>query len=134
MVVAVVVVAVIFIGVVIAALSYSPPQPTLPGFPGGGGGSVEVTEVTVSSPDNACGLDGATQAGFASPHLPIGVTWLLPANGAPLPCTVSTVSTDTPGFGASANVTLTVTAGDTLFPVGLYYPTSFNGPLHLIIN
>ena len=131
-IIAVAVVTVILLGIVIAALTFSPSSTTLPGLPGSGGGSVDVTGVTVSSPDDACGLNGVTSPAFASPNLPAGIGWGLPANGASYPCTVNNVTTDTPGFIVYANLPLTVTAENTILIVDLQYPTSYHGSLHLI--
>ena len=134
LIVGAVVFVVILLIVVIGIASLASYQPSSPSSPGSGGPSVDVTGVTVTSSDDACGLNGITYPAFASPNLPLGIGWGLPENGYPMPCTVESVTTDTPGFYVSANVPLTVTLSNTPLVISIGYPYSYSGPLHLIIQ
>jgi len=120
--------------VLLAMVFSNPPSTTSPGTPiPSPSGSVRVTEVQVSSPDDACGLNGADHAGFNA--TPLGgwtLTWTLPVSG-PLPCNVSSVASVTPGFTAiSFELPLNVTSQGTPLPVTVFTPEeSYSGLLNL---
>jgi len=93
--------------------------------------AVHVTEVVASSPDDACGLDGANSGPFtangSSFHL---LLWIVPANGSgSLPCTIENISTTTPGFSVAATVPVTVTLAMTVLSFDVYTPLVYSGPL-----
>jgi hypothetical protein len=98
------------------------------------GGAINVTEVLVSSPDDACGLNGSTHSGFhATSVAGWTLTWYLPVSGA-VPCQVATVSSDTGGFTAfSYYLPMNVTSPDTPLEVNLFVPVGANwtGALNL---
>ncbi|MGP8072955.1 MAG: hypothetical protein ACLPZM_07490 [Thermoplasmata archaeon] len=129
--------AIFIVIVLIASLSNYAQQtstntsPTTPVPTYGAGGSVIVTQVNVSSPDDACGLNHTHLGGFqadGSSTYPIS-RWL-PAGNAPVPCTVSTISTNTTGFGLSANLPINCTSQYPLM-INVYTPKAFDGVLNL---
>ncbi len=101
---AVVVAVILVVGVIVFLL---PPAP---------GASVTVTGIAVSSPDDACGLNGATDDGFnATVGQSIQFTYDISGNstisGGTAACTIESVSTTTPGFSVTgANVPLSIPA------------------------
>ena len=100
------------------------------------GGSVNVTEIYVASPDDACGLNGTTHAGFnGTPTGGWTLTFLLPAAGS-VPCTVQGVSSPTGGFTAfSYYLPMNVTSPGTPLEVNVFLPDgSYTGPLDLTFN
>jgi len=100
---------VIFLVIPIAFLSFAPTAP-----------SVVVTGINFQSPDNACGLDGATDYGFnASTSQTVSFTYAIygpnatSGNGT-LACQIMGVATSTPGFSVTgANVPLSIPANAT---------------------
>jgi len=116
---------------VIAVLALAPSSVTTTPAPGtplpSPGGTINVTEVLVSSPDNACGLDGTTHSGFhASSIAGWTLTWYLPASGG-LPCQVASVSSDTGGFTAfSYYLPMNVTSAGAPLVVNLFVPVGAN--------
>ena len=98
---------------------------------------VEVTGINFASPDNACGLDGATDDGFnATPGDSFQLTYSIPNNSSAL-CTISAVTTSTPGFSISgANVPLAIPAnGSQLLSFSVNLPNSaYVGILTLVIT
>lgn len=123
----------------IASLSSAPPSPfpgPSPPFPSPGGTptGIDVTQVAVVSPDNACGLNGADQPGFSDPsYYQQPLFWVLPmGNSTTLPCVVSSANTSTPGFQVlTGNLPQNVTFAGTSFSVIIQSPTNFSGILEL---
>lgn len=106
-----------------------------PGGAGSSGGPVQVSVIQVNSPDDACGLAGAVAGEFVSPAFSFHpISWWLPLNGVQLPCTVSSVVSDTPGFSLTANVPLTVSSAETPLMITLYTPATYSGVLTLTIQ
>ncbi|HTW55010.1 MAG TPA: hypothetical protein VMG36_00980 [Thermoplasmata archaeon] len=95
--------------------------------------AVHVTGVVASSPDNACGLNGTEEAPFVangSSFYPL--EWVVPANGSTdLPCTITNISTSTPGFTVVATLPMTATSPDTILSFDVYTPLAYTGPLAL---
>ena len=131
-IIAIVTVLLVILFVVVAAASLS--APSAPSFPGPGPvGSltIHITEIAVASSDDACGLNGYN----SSQPVPFTTTansvfalfWSLPGPTGPLPCTVSTVSTDTPGFTVNGFLPFNVTSPGTQFTVFLHTPSSYSG-------
>jgi len=93
--------------------------------------AVSVTEVYAFSPDNACGLNGVNEPGFTADALtsvPLG--WVIPASeSVSLPCTVTSITTNTSGFEIEASVPVTATAPMTILSFAVYTPASYHGPL-----
>jgi hypothetical protein len=124
-----VVVLVLVVGVVAFFLLPSPPN-------------VEVTGINFSSPDNACGLDGATDTGFnLSTSQSIQFTYEIAGNnttaGGTAACTINSVSTPTPGFSVTgANVPLSIPANSTqLLSYSVNTPGSaYTGVLTIVIT
>lgn len=98
--------------------------------------SVHVTEVVASSPDNACGLNGSNGGPFTfNGSQYYRLIWVVPANGSTaLPCTVSTISTTTVGFGIVAALPFTATSAMTNLSIDLYTPPSYSGPLNITFD
>jgi hypothetical protein len=104
---------------------------------------INVTEITYQSPDNACGLAGSDWDGFTaneSQVIYIGFNLTGPMNsstGNTSACTISTVSTSTPGFSISgANVPLAIpkNSNETL-EFNITCPnSSFSGVLTLTVT
>ena len=106
-----------------ALIEHKPSQTSTP---------VEVTFVEVSSPDNACGLQGAVAEGFSTPgYATHNVSWYVPIGSGGVPCSVQNVSSDTPGFSLSANVPLHVTSLETPLIVEIRAPASYDGILSI---
>lgn len=131
------IVAVIALIVVVATVAYtssnsSTISTTTPGSPGGG--PVDVSVIQVNSPDNACGLAGAVAGAFSvQSYATHPISWWLPVNGASIPCRVTSVISDTPGFSLWANVPLNVTAAETPLMVSINTPATYVGVLTLTI-
>jgi hypothetical protein len=103
--------------------------------PAQAGPSFRVSQVLVYSSDDACGLNGANQAGFSIPKSgPPSLNWTLPLGGAPLPCTVHAVSTDTPGFSFLSDLPMTVHSGLAVLTVTVEAPASYYGPLNVTFS
>ncbi len=127
---AVLIAAVVVVATVISAVA--------PKVPVGLIETIHVTTVSVRSPDDACGLDGADQDGFnETGNGSFALMWFLPygtgpnGSGPRLPCTVTNVSTDTPGFSVSAPLPATVARLWATLWVTTYAPSQYNGPLNL---
>jgi hypothetical protein len=131
MVVLVVVVVVILV-IGVASFFLVPPAP-----------SIQVTEIDISSSDNVCDLDQASGYGFnASTGDAVSLQFDISGPNATsgsgtLACTISTLSTDPPGFNLTAtNVPLYIPANETVvlsFTV-LCPNTSYTGPLTLLMT
>ena len=131
-----------FVGflIIIAFASQNPATgPTFPysGLPGGGSGgttSVFITQILVTAPPSACGLNGADQGAQELINTDSFVlSWTLPASDAAVPCTVTNVSAETSGFSATANLPITVTSADIGTPLNVSFttPQQYEGPLYL---
>jgi hypothetical protein len=95
--------------------------------------TVNVTQVVVNVPTNACGLSGITPGAFSVPaytEYPMG--WWLPWSGS-VPCSVSSVTSDTPGFNVSGNFPLNVTSPQTALLFTISTPAEYNGVLTLTV-
>lgn len=127
------------VAIVGLALSTSSVQTssTESGSPGSGSGSgpVNVTLVKVSSPDNACGLNGAVAGAFStasySTHT---VFWWLPLNGTTVPCEVQNLTSSTPGFSLWGNYPLNVTSDQTPLIVNIGTPAAYYGVLSITVH
>lgn len=99
---AILVIAIILVAIGLVAYVY---LPTL-------NNKVNVTEVTVSSADNACGLNGTSWGGLSAPlGATIGFDFAVNNDNSSHSCTISAISALTVGFSvSSANVPMTVPA------------------------
>jgi hypothetical protein len=129
----------VIVAVIIVAIALTIPTSTpTSGFgsspPNNPPNTVNVTQVVVNVPTNACGLSGITPGAFSVPAYtayPFG--WWLPWSG-PVPCTVSNVTSDTPGFSVgNGNFPLTVTSAQTPLLFEVYCPASYSGVLTLTV-
>jgi len=116
--------------------SNSPSTSTITTFPSGSQGpnTVNVTQVVVNVPTDACGLSGITPGAFSVPantNYPMG--WWLPWSGASVPCYVSNVSSNTPGFYVWGNFPLNVTSAETPLMFTIACPAAYNGVLTLTV-
>lgn len=139
-----IVVAVVSLVILVAAAaaipSNSPTTSNYQQFPPSGGGpsptpTVNVSEVVVQVPDNACGLRGITPGAFsvtAGEEYPL--VWWLPWSGGTVPCTVTNVVSDTPGFTVAGNFPLNVTTDQTPLFMTIYTPGEYNGVLTLTVD
>lgn len=96
--------------------------------------SVDVTQVIAYSPDNACGLNGADEGGFAASGVSFQpLAWFLPASASvSVPCTVSTITTPTAGFTVEAgNLPFTATSPMTFMSITVVTPSSYAGTLNI---
>jgi hypothetical protein len=120
----VVVILVIIIAAAIASIPTSPftPTPT---------NSVNVTQVTIQSSDNVCGLNGYSEAGFSAPG---GALESLPFGAQSAPCTISNASTNTPGFDVSGSFPLTVNSRMQLILLSVFCPGSYSGSLTILLS
>jgi len=129
-VVAVVVVVLLVIGV--AAYLLLPAAPP----------AINVTGINFQSPDDACGLNGATDTGFtANESQAMEFTYQISGNnttnGGTAACTIHTVSTSTPGFSVSgANVPLSIPVNSSqLLSFSVTMPSSsYTGVLTLVMT
>ncbi len=100
----------------------------------GSGPTVNITGLNVMSPDNACGLNG-DNSGTIDLHPPGGgmaiISWGLPGPGGSLPCTVQTVTTNTPGFELIGALPDTATSFPSVLIVSMTTPSSFQGGLNV---
>jgi len=100
--------------------------------------SINITAVNYSSSDNACGTAGTTGPGTSMSSGGTAQDTLVVTNlDFILSCTISTVSTPTPGFSVSgANVPLTIPAGgQESLSFTIHAPSgSFNGVLTIDIE
>jgi hypothetical protein len=97
--------------------------------------TVNVTQVLVSVPTDACGLSGITPGAFSvSAYTPFPLGWWLPWSSGSLPCSVTNITTSTPGFGiGSGNFPLEVTSDQTPLVFTVNCPASYNGTLSLTV-
>jgi hypothetical protein len=104
--------------------------------------SVVVTGINFSSPDDACGLDGATDSGFNDTtsdaiQFTYGLSGNSSADGGTAACTIENITTTTPGFSVTgANTPLFIPANSTQdFTFTLNTPSSpYTGVLTLVIT
>jgi hypothetical protein len=96
--------------------------------------TVDVTQVVVNVPTDACGLSGITPGAFSVPAYTLyPFYWWLPWSGS-VPCTVSNVTSDTPGFSlAMGDFPLNVTSPQTPLFFDVNCPASYNGVLTLTV-
>ena len=101
---------------------------------GSTGPSVDITGLSVTSPDNACGLNG-DDSGTVQMNMPGGgmptISWGLPGPSGSLPCTVSSASTNTPGFVLIGSFPFTATSFPSVLIVSMETPSSFHGILNV---
>lgn len=130
MTVVVVVFVVLLVGGVLAFFLSAPP-------------AIDVTGINFVSPDNACGLDGATDYGFnGTAGQSLEFTYQLYnglPNNATTPCTIANITTTTPGFSVTgANTPLTIPAGvnsTQVFSFQVNFPSNaYTGVLTLVIT
>jgi hypothetical protein len=129
----------VFLIIILVAtyIANNPSSSTIPtpSSPSGPPGPVTVSVILVNSPDNACGLNGANAGGYNSPGFGgHSIFWWLPMSGAALPCTVSSVTTSTPGFSVSSTLPTTVSSDQTPIEVTVYAPAAYNGTLTLTFD
>lgn len=124
------------IGFGVASTSYQTVTTTSEGSsPSGGAGPVNVTQVSVSSPDDTCGLNGAGAGGFSTgSYGSHTVVWWLPLNGAPVPCSIRSVVSESTGFTFWGNFPLTVNSSGTPLMITINTPAAYAGVLTLIIQ
>lgn len=125
-----VLVAIVGIIVVAVLASFSNPSP-----PDTAVDPVLVSEVVAYSGDDACSLNGNVHPGF---HAPAGglVSLEYTVYRAPgqAPCTVYSVSTDTPGFTVHAQLPFSSSGEVSGFEVTVVTPNSYDGPLNLTFS
>jgi len=127
-------VAVVILIFSIAIIANAQQQVSTPGSTASpiGSGPVLVTGINVSSPDDACGLDGTHIGGFqVEAYYDYTTVRDLPAGQGSVPCTVSTVSASTHGFNVTATLPGTATSADTPVFIMISPPAAFDGVLHL---
>lgn len=128
---AVVVVLILILGVVIDSAQQPPSPISLP--EGSGPNTVNVTSVLVWAPPTACGLNGITPGAFSVPAYTIHLLGWFPPILGPVPCYVSSVSTNSSGFSISSNLPVDVTSsneGEALL-LTIETPASFEGIQYL---
>ncbi len=127
-------VVVVVIIVVIGVVSYvfAPAAPT-----------IQISQINFASPDNVCGLDGATASGFVANTtnvvpLSFDVDGANTSSGSgTLPCNIETVTTTTPGFSiTNASVPLAVPANETvILSFNVVCPSSsYSGALDITLT
>lgn len=128
-------VALVIVVIIIVAVAASLQSASAPSS----GSGVQVTGLRVVSGDDACGLNGddsgtyqsggQVSSGYQGPPI---ITWGVPGPSGTVPCTVSSVSTNTPGFELSASLPQTVTSTPSVLVVSvLVEPSSFHGVLNV---
>lgn len=106
----VIVVLIVVVILVLGAISYFAAPSSSP---------IVITGVNIYSPDDVCGLDGATADGFnastsSSVELTYGISGNNTTGGGTAACTIHSVNTTTPGFSVTgANVPLVIPANAT---------------------
>jgi hypothetical protein len=104
---------------------------------------IQVSAINVDSPDNVCGLDGASSEGFdANTTDVVGFDYSITGANATawvgtLACTISTVTTSTPGFlVTNVSVPLIVPANETVdLTFSVQCPaTDYSGNLTLVMT
>jgi hypothetical protein len=98
--------------------------------------TMDITGVNVSSPDDACGLDGDT-SGTVTLHQHAGVehpviSWAIPGPSGSLPCAVSSAGTNTTGFEVFGNLPMNFTSAG-LLNLSLVTPLSFQGIVNVTL-
>lgn len=120
---------VVFLIVIIAIIASVASNP-----PASSGPSVNITGLNVNSPDNACGLSG-DDSGTVTLNPPGGaipfITWGLPGPGGNVPCTVTGVSTNTPGFSLFGSLPYTASSVPSVLIISMTTPSSFQGVLNV---
>ena len=135
--IAVVVIVLIILAAVVVS---SPPQSSsVPGTPlpngSGAPNAIHVSIVLVTSPDNACGLNGWNAGGFSGNGGMMDVmSWWLPGTHGSLPCSVTSVTTNTTGFSLSSNLPIDATSGQVPLLLTAYAPGVFTGVLNLTFD
>ncbi len=108
-----------------------------------GGYPVDVAQINFVSPDNSCGLDGATDNGFnATTGDALNFAYPIVGNASftgsgTLPCAIHSVTTPTSGFtitGADVPLVVGANATQTLSYVVTCPPSSFVGDLTVVIT
>jgi hypothetical protein len=129
-VIGVVVFIVVVIIIVVAVVSFHPA--TNPSAP-----SLNITGLNVISPDNACGLNGddsgTVDLNPSGGGIPF-ISWGLPGPSGSLPCTVQSVSTNTPGFSLFGSFPYNATTFPSVLIVSMIAPSSFNGVLNVTFS
>jgi len=130
LIILVVIVAVILVLGVVSFLSQPPP-------PG-----IQVSEFDIVSPDNVCGLEGASSSGFdanTSDLVPFqfDISGANATSGGTLGCTIASVTTSTPGFSLTGvNVPLVIPVNETVqLTFSVQCPASdYSGNLTLVMT
>jgi hypothetical protein len=126
---------VFFLGAIAFSASNQPSSSTSTTYPiNNGPDTVNVTQVVVNVPTNACNLKGITPGAFSVPAgtiYPMG--WWLPWAGGALPCSVTSVISDTSGFSVAGGFPVNVTSGQTLLLFTISTPASYSGVLTLTV-
>ncbi len=128
-------IAVLLVGAVSASMNSAPTLPSNPPV-SPPPTSVLVSEVVVTAPSTACGLNGFTPGGLAGFGGGTYVwNWSLPISG-PTPCNVSSLSTNVSGFSFATNLPLEVPAGGSGVPldVTVLLPSQYFGALYLTFH
>jgi hypothetical protein len=122
-----IVLVVVFILIVVAVVASVPMAPNL----NSGLGSVNVTQVSIQSTDDACGLSGDTLPGFSTPG---GSLYSILFGARQAPCTISNVSTGTSGFFVLTWSPSYVNSTLELIQISVDCPASYSGALSLSIS
>ena len=124
-----IIVFVVFLVVIIAIVASVGTGP-----PASPGSSVSISGLDVKSPDNACGLSG-DDSGTVTLNPPDGgipyIAWGLPGPGGNVPCTVTAVSTNTPGFYLFGSLPYTASSLASVLIISMTTPSSFQGVLNV---
>ncbi len=117
----------VVIAVAFVSVASNPPSTPPPGA------SVDITGVHLVSLDTACGLNGDS-SGTVTLHPPRGfpfIIWGVPGPSGSVPCTVQSVTTNTPGFERFASFPVNVTRAPGVLLVSMLPPPSFVGVLNV---
>ena len=117
----------VVIAVAFVSVASNPPSTPPPNS------SVDITGLHVVSLDNACGLNGDS-SGTVTLHPPSGypfIIWGVPGPSGSVPCTVQSVTTNTPGFELFASFPFNVTQAPSILLVSMLPPASFVGVLNV---
>jgi len=128
-----IVAAIVVVLIIVSAIAYVSLGSTLqPAGP-----SVNITGLSVTSPDNACGLNGDDH-GTIQLHPPGRgipfITWGIPGPGGSVPCTVENVSTSTLGFTLFGEFPVTANTSLSVMVVSMIPPASFSGILEVTFH
>jgi hypothetical protein len=100
-----------------------------------GAGQVVVTQINAYSGDDACGLNGISFGGFtAFSGEFVSVSLYVGGQPSGAPCTIVSISTNTPGFGVSAYLPFTTSEAESNLVISVTTPNSFNGPLNITFS